>query len=501
MPALPADELATAGAAQPRGAALAAVAMHGGAVHAAALQPAAAATAVVPSHASLVVAAPFHPQMEEAIRIQDILRQKRYARQTQGRTATVTTFFGCNTLGGFYRQDLGDRMVSIGCQDSFSLGQTAFKLFEPVDDPALASTRYKVYRSLSQPGHFLVVPAAYRITRYAATEGDRAYRPTVYLYSSLDPQNAANNRCVVMASLQPDLPAWERKSLAVKLAALHHSPVLQYATEIDAEVTYTWSLDGGVASIQPRAAKQWDGFQVTLSSDLAGGLQLQAMLRNSGVTADAHFTLQDGTTVSSSLILDLAALTGPWTGGPIDTTIVASHATLTNHIERGVNVSDLAIYAADGRSQVVRVDRLLAPAAAVTIDLPFAPNDAYSVYAVQPGDPAQLSETSSFVEDIRTNVVFVNLVNYANHNLKRLDLRARLKEAAGSEIAVAISEADPVGEADFLLPLTTYLGPRTLQLEVTKTDTSDHATTTPWLEWDLAARGNVVSLTWDLIGT
>src|SRR5258708_38977382 len=78
MPALPADELATAGAAQPRGAALAAVAMHGGAVHAAALQPAAAATAVVPSHASLVVAAPFHPQMEEAIRIQDILRQKRY---------------------------------------------------------------------------------------------------------------------------------------------------------------------------------------------------------------------------------------------------------------------------------------------------------------------------------------------------------------------------------------------------------------------------------------
>jgi hypothetical protein len=277
--------------------------------------------------------------------------------------------------------------------------------------------------------------------------------------------------------------------------------VLQYATEIDAEVTYTWSLDGGVASIQPRAAKQWDGFQVTLSSDLAGGLQLQAMLRNSGVTADAHFTLQDGTTVSSSLILDLAGLTGPWTGGPIETTIVASQATLTNHIERGVNVSDLAIYAADGRSQVVRVDRLLAPAAAVTIDLPFAPNEAYPVYAVQPGDPAQLSEASSFVEDIRTNVVFVNLVNYANHNLKRLDLRARLKEAAGSEIGVAISETDPVGEADFLLPLTTYLGPRTLQLEVTKTDTSDHATTTPWLEWDLAARGNVVSLTWDLIGT
>ena len=59
--------------------------------------------------------------------------------------------------------------------------------------------------------------------------------------------------------------------------------------------------------------------------------------------------------------------------------------------------------------------------------------------------------------------------------------------------------AQPVGEAAFILPLTTYLGARTLQFQVTKTDNSDAVTATAWLEWDLTTRGNVVSLTWSLI--
>jgi hypothetical protein len=444
--------------------------------------------------------APFRPHMESAIRLQEYLREKRYARQTQGQSVLIPAFFPCNTLGAYYRQDLGDRKVSIGCQDSFSLGQTAFKLYEAIDDTSFANTRYKVYRSLSQPGHFLVQPTAYRIARYAPTEGDRAYRPAVYLYSSLDAEHEANNRCVVMASLEPDLPPWVRRELGSKLTTLHHNPVVQYLTEIDADVAYTWSLDGGVTAIDPHAAKLWNGFQATLSSDLAGGLQLQGMLRTSGVTANARFTLQDGTTLNTSLILDLSGLTGPWAGGPIATVLQASQATLTNGIELGVNVSDLIVYAASGASQSVRVDRLIEPGGFVLIDLPIAVADAYPVYAVQPGNPAQLSEASSFVEDIRTNVVFVSLVNYANHDLKRLDLNARLKEAPGSDTAVPVSEADPVGEADFVLPLTTYLGPRTLQFQVTKTDAASRVTTTPWLEWDLASQGNVVSLTWDLIG-
>jgi len=322
----------------------------------------------------------------------------------------------------------------------------------------------------------------------------------VYLYSSLDAEHEANNRCVVMASLEPDLPPWVRRQLNARLAGLHNSPVVQYLTEIDATVAYTWSVDGGIATIEPHAAKLWNGFQVTLSSDLAGGLQLQGMLRTSGISANARFTLQDGTALDTTLLLDLSGLTGPWSGGPVASVLQGAQARLTNGIERGVNVSDLIVYAGDGLSQAVRVDRLLGPGESVTVDVPAATTEAYPAGEVQPGDPAQLSEASSFVEDIRTNVVFVNLVNYANHGLTRLDLAARLKEASGSDTTVPLSETDPVAEADFILPLTTYLGPRTLQFQVTKISTANATSATPWLEWDLAARGNVVSLTWELIG-
>jgi len=142
---------------------------------------------------------------------------------------------------------------------------------------------------------------------------------------------------------------------------------------------------------------------------------------------------------------------------------------------------------------------LLATGASLTIDVPLEVEQAYPVYALQPGGPANLTEINSFVEDIHTNVVFVNLINYANHNLKRLDLRARLKEAPGQETSMPISEEQPVGEAAFILPLTTYLGTRTLQFQVTRTDNSGAVAATAWLEWDLTTHGNVVSLTWSLI--
>jgi hypothetical protein len=321
----------------------------------------------------------------------------------------------------------------------------------------------------------------------------------IYLYSSLDAGNATNNRCVVMASLQPDLPPWARKDLEVKLARLHHSPVTQYVTEIDSELTYSWSLSGGPAAIQPQAAKLWDNFQVTLATDLAGGLQLQAMLAHSGISAQVSFKLADGTTLSTNLILDLTGLTGPWDGGPLETVLQGARVTLTNRIERGVNVSDVVVYAADGSTQAVRVDRLLTTGASVTVALPFTAAAAYPVYTLQAGGPADLTEIPSFVENIHTNVVFVNLINYANHSLKRLDLRVRLKEVPSSETGVPLSEEQPVSEAAFVLPLTTYLSAHTIQFQVTKTPTAGNGATTAWLEWDLTTRGNVISLTWELI--
>lgn len=74
-------------------------------------------------------------------------------------------------------------------------------------------------------------------------------------------------------------------------------------------------------------------------------------------------------------------------------------ATLTNRIESGVSVSELAVSDASGAAPPLRVDRVLEPGASITIDLPAAAVDAYPVHALQRGTAAQLSEVSLFVED------------------------------------------------------------------------------------------------------
>jgi hypothetical protein len=300
--------------------------------------------------------------------------------------------------------------------------------------------------------------------------------------------------------LQPEMPFWVRKDLELKLRRLYHTPQLQYITEIDSELSYSWAIGGGLSSIEPVAAKLWDSFQVTLSTDLAGGLQLHSMLTLSGISAQARFKLTDGTVLSTSLMLNLSNITGPWGDGPLQILLEGTQAILTNRVEAGVNVADLLIYSASAAKESIKVDRLLAPGDSVTIELPFLPIETYPVYSIQSGGPAaELREVTGFIEDIRTNVVFVNLINYANHSLLRLDLRMKIKEAPGTETEIPISEEDPVGEASFNLPLTTYLRSRTVEYQITKTHKSGSVASTVWLEWDLASRGNVIGLTWDLI--
>ncbi|MCE7980282.1 MAG: hypothetical protein DYG89_03755 [Caldilinea sp. CFX5] len=440
-----------------------------------------------------------HPGLEASLLLGNILRQHRYATQTFGSTTTMPVLFPCNTLGAFYQHSNGNQQA-IGCQDAFQLGQTSYHQYELITDADLQSPFYRVYRSLQQPGRFLVAPTAYRITRYAASEGDKAYRPVIYLYSTLDATNAANNRAVVIATLQPDLPPYVRRDLVGKLAARAYRPAIDYVTAIDSELSYTWSIGADpTLHLQPQAAKLWDGFQVSLSTDIDGAPQLQAMLQRNAVAANVTFTLPDGARLQTTLQLDLGNIIGPAAGGPLDVALQPHTVTLTNKIERAVNVSELAFYDTDGVRQSAPVDRTLAAGESCTVALPGEAVEAYPVYTLVPGDPATLAEVRSFVEDIHTNVVFLNLINYANHGLKTLAIVAQIK-GVNDVYPAPISETQPIAAVDITLPLTTYLTNRVLQFQVTKTTTSDQVSVTPWLEWPLDTHGNVVSLTWEMIG-
>jgi hypothetical protein len=439
------------------------------------------------------------PDLESSTALSNLIDQPHYANQTQLHQVSLDVLYPCNTLGAFYVQQNNAAVTAIGCQDALQLGQTKYKQYEEIQ--VLGDPQYRVYRSLQQPGRFLVLPAAYAITRYSPTETGKAYRPVIIVYSSVDAQNPANNRFLFDATLQPDLPQFVRRELVSKLSAYASNPALDYPTGIESQPTYSWVIDHTL-NVQPLVVKSWDSFQVTFATDVASALLFQNMLKTSGVAGSVTFTLPDGSTLQSNLSLDLRAMTGPWEGGPIAVTLQSgSGALLTNSIERNIAVSDLVLYQGVqdmSAGQQVQVDKTLTAGASLSVPFTSTASQAYAAYTIPLGDPDSLEEVRSFVEDIHTNVIFLNLIKYVNHNLKQLGVQVRLKNVEGI-YTVPISEDPQISSLDLFLPLTTYLAQHILQFQVTKTDTASATTVTPWIDWDLTTQGTVVSLVWDMI--
>jgi len=248
------------------------------------------------------------------------------------------------------------------------------------------------------------------------------------------------------------------------------------------------------------ALKTADSIQATVSAALAEAMIVETMLKNVGVFGSVTFTLPDKTTIPCAIAMELGNITGPWQTGPIKVDVQGSTATLANMILGDVDVADLMAYGASGPGQSVAVDKTLKQGEHQDVQLPDgAGSNLFPVYNLKPGDVARLTEIRSFIEDIHCNVIFVNLVNYANHGLQTLGIEARIKDVQET-YPVSIEERK-AASVDMVLPLTNYLGNRTLQFQVTKTRTDGSTTMTPWLDWDLDALGNIISLGWDQIST
>ena len=438
--------------------------------------------------------------------------RRRTGRRTVVRQDQQDFLLPCNQHGAFYVQKSGAATTSIGCRDAFKLGQTTYRQYEEIPDPTIVSPQYRVYRSLQQPGRFLVVPTRYVITRYAATEPKRAFRPIIFVYSTIDAAQPERTRILFDATLQPDIAPSVRRRLRGRLAALAQNPVIEFPTQLDAQVAYAWTVDSRI-SVTPSVTQTPDAFQVTLATDIPGTLLLRSMLETGGVHGSATFTLSDDTELRSELVLELASVGGPWETGPVEVSVADGAATLRNRIERTVTVAELLLFsdAADAGAAIpVGVD--LAPDTTTSVPLQAAAAEIHPVSAVSAGDPPTLTEIRSFVEEIETNVIFIDLVNFANHDLKTFTLKARIKGLAGtrpvplaapSAGAEATGDTPPagrVGEVGFTLPLTTFLDKHLLEFQVKKTfKSTGKSKSTPWIKWDLETRGNVISIDWEMI--
>lgn len=436
------------------------------------------------------------PQLLQAATIAELLRKRRFGIRSIGRAQALSASFPCKDFGPFYREERAEGIAVIGCQDAFRLGQTVYRQFARLDD--LSDATASVWRSLQQPGRFLVVPARWSIGRFdAQAPADRAYRPAIFLYSSVDPDDASRNHCALLASLIPDIDPARYLAIRRGLADLAAAPLLLSLNDIEAQPGFLWTVPA-LAGLTVAAVKFGACIQVTAECPLDTTPMLVSMLETSGLAGAVDFTLPDGTVIGCDLGIDLARIVGPAPGGPVVAERGEGMIRLTNPIERPVDVGEIVVEPSDAEPVTIAVDRRLEPGAAIEIaaDPPAGPLTV--LCAPADGDAATLTEIRSFVEDVHTNVAFVNLVNYANHGLAALSAEVRIRDVEGSQ-RLALDEAQPVSSLDFVLPLTRYLAKPVAEFAVTKTFGDGAVSTTDWLEWHLADDGNVVSLSWELI--
>ncbi|WP_157040260.1 hypothetical protein [Polaromonas naphthalenivorans] len=418
-----------------------------------------------------------------------------YALRSTIRQQSLDAFFSCAELGAFYREKQAAATVSIGCAEAYRLGQASSQTYQEV--VALNRPSYRVFRNLRQPGRFLLVPLAYEITRHAPGTPDREYRPALIVYAALDAERPDNNRIRFEAMLGPALSPYAVEDLRRRLLLEAASPVLELPNMLAQRTEFSWNLTS-TPPVEAVTSATPECLHTALATDLASALLLKTLIQNTGLTGAARFILEDGSVVTSALSVHLRRITGPWLQGPVTLQPKGATLQLTNRIEGSMAVKDVYLFSGSAEPVRVPVEATLAPGASLDVAASGAYTAAHAdADPLADGNPT-FEEVRAMIEDIECNVVFLDVVNYENHGLTRLDIDARLRDVPG---VFRVGMDSRRGAVNFLLPLTVYLAARIVEFRLTKVVAGKPDEVLPWRAWDMEANSNIVTITSEMIST
>ena len=426
--------------------------------------------------------------------------EKTYVQQSVGVQGVVDILMPCNQHGAFYRERVAspEGWRAIGCQDAFRLGRIRLKLFEEI--PALATTWARVFRSLSQPGRFLLLPRAYCIARYPASHA-RPYQPAARIYAVLDAETPANNRYRFVAMLEPDVPEYALRELHARLCSYAPPPSIRIDLPTDvATQTDLPSMSLSSALSPPTFTVTGTGIQVALEADLAGALILRAALERDAIVGRLAFTISDSSRLESDVIIALARIAGPWRQGPVQGEWSASNVVLTNRIDRPVNVSEVRVYSSPSACIATAVGRRLSAGEGLEIAVACGPGEVTVVGEPVRGEgPASVEESRMFVEDISTTVVFTCGINYESRGMSDLEIYARLGGTGDVERRVALSNGLPrMGQITLSVPLFAAIGAgpaAAIEYRLVRITTAGERVETPWT----VCQGALVDIVWEMV--
>jgi hypothetical protein len=296
--------------------------------------------------------------------------------------------------------------------------------------------------------------------------------------------------------MQPDIPVFKIKQVSEKLKSYHHDPSVEYSVGVQNKGTdIAWAVDPTIAATSESDLSDASGpfISVYFSTDLPGWQLLKAVLTSPGLSGSIAINLADGSQFSSNLLIKLDTVRGPWVNGPLELQVLNGQVTLTNKTKGKINLSDMVRYEGSLAAETFAVGVTLDGDGATTVT---ASAGTVPVYSYALGDPVAIEETRSFVEDIYSNFIIINLVNFQNHNLIQLEVEAKVR-GLDEVHRGTLTDTERVIDFDYILPLTSYLESFMLDIRVTKIFNDKPAELTPWIAWDL--NNGPVSLTPDLL--
>ena len=396
-------------------------------------------------------------------------------------TVEVAIIVPCAAHGALYQQSTEHGWVAIGCQPALQLGQAEYRTWQAETVSSVSGVR--VFRSLTQPGRFLVVPERYDIGRHPADDPERALQPTLLLTSTIDVNNPANILCVLAAALEPRTSAAEYALLDAELRQRTGGEVELLSpgrAGLPAEVS--WAVPQ-VHSLECLPVET--GFTVVISTGVPGFLALKHLLQIGSVVGSARYRLPGGIDFASTLRLDLGNVVGPLMGA-VEVTASDDRLTLVNRLERQVTVDRVIGNGAVAASPGV----LLEPSARAAVARPAGSSGPwFADYGVAPGTET-LDETRSYVEDLELGVTFIATGSFTD--LAGLEVAG---EFLGHHDEVfTLTEAQRSRERRFVLPLTAYATDPAVVFTVTAVTSDGTRTSSAPVIWPVRSQGVLIPL-------
>ncbi len=387
-------------------------------------------------------------------------------------------FFDCHNYGHHYQEKLTDGgVMEIGCRDALKLGNLEYVSYTEIID--LRQPEYKVYKSLSQPGYYIVNPTSYCIGRKGSGE-EEPYRPLIFVNVVVDALHANRNIYELRTTLQPDIPYYKLQKLKQELSALHYNPVIEYPNELVLNNhQVSWVVDNQIEIEEPITdLVNADGpfISALFKMNIANWFLLRRVIETIGLKGTLKVTLEDGMQFESNLNIKTDAIRGPWMEGPIKSENQGTIQKIKNMLEHDLELLKITGTNDQGHPAEEIIEDLIPSEAEYTLQQKI--NNPAIIYEIPEGVTTTIEETRSFIEEVETNLIFTLLTYLQDHLLVRIHVEAKILGVDQVEL-IQLTQEMATKSVTFLLPVTMNLEELILQLTIVKEDVNGQLTPVP----------------------